>query len=178
MKVLKSALLGLSSAVVLSTAAPAAELVCVNGDALMEQTRYAQELKKEVEARVAEIQRRIEEQTEQIREKLETLQKELESGLLSEEVKREKEQEFLRLQEELRRYQVQYQQEVQQYLQQEFLKFNELVKAALKALAQVEGFKAVVNCGDLLYYDPSIDITEEVAKTIDQLAEQAKKENP
>ncbi len=168
---LKKTLLGLSALGIVSFGTVnAAELVCVNGDALMQKATYAQELRKQIEEKVKEIQKNFEEKIGEIQKKLQQLQKELQSGLLSDEAKKQKEQEFLKLQQELRKYQLQYQQEVRKYFQEEFMKLDKLVKAAIKALAQTEGFKAVANCNDLLYYDPVIDITDEVAKAVDRLA--------
>ena len=152
----------------------ATDLVCVNGDELMEQSNYAKEIKEKLQQRAQELQKQIEAKVKEIQNRLSQLQKELQSGLLTKEAKEAKQKEFIKLQQELQMYQLQYQQQIRMYFQEEFKKLDALVKAALKALAQTEHYKAVANCKDLLYYDPSIDITQSVVKLVDQMAKQSK----
>ncbi len=156
----------------------AADLVCVNGDKLIQESNYAKELKNQLQQKAKELQQQIASKIKAIQNKLSQLQKELQSGVLTKEAKKAKEEEFIKLQQQLQMYQLQYQQQLRAYFQSEFKKLNDLVQAALKALAKTEGFKAAANCKDLLYYDPSIDITTQVVKLVDQLAKQAQmKEN-
>jgi len=153
----------------------ASELVCVNGDKLFKETTYAQKLKGQIQKKAQILQKEFNEKTKSLQEKLKQIQKELQSGLLTKEAKKAKEAEFIKLQRELQMYQLQYQQEMRNYFQSEFKKLNDLVKTALEALSKKEGFKAVLNCQDLLYNNPSIDITDEVAKLVDQLAKEVQK---
>ena len=156
-----------------SLSAQSSEIVCVNGDELLKLSSYAQQLKQEVEAKKQEILNKYQQKAKQIVEKLKALQQELSSGLLSEEAKKEKQQEFMKLQAELQSLQMQMQQELRRYITQTLQNLDKLTKAALKALAQTEHFKVAADCKSLLYYDPSVDITKEVAKVLDQLAKSA-----
>ena len=128
-----------------------------------------------MQKKAQQLQKEFNEKTKSLQEKLKQIQKELQSGLLTKEAKKAKEEEFIKLQRELQMYQLQYQQEMRKYFQSQFKKLNDLVKAALEALSKREGFKAVLNCQDLLYNDPSVDITDEVAKLVDQLAKEVQK---
>jgi Skp family chaperone for outer membrane proteins len=152
------------------------ELVCVNGDELLKESTYLSKLDKNFKEKgkhFQELQKKIQE----IVQKLKKLQKELQSGLLSDEAKKQKQQEFIKLQQQLQQLQIEIQYEYSK-LSKEFQKFNQLVtksvKASLKTLAKTEGFKAAVDCKNLLYYDKSIDITAKVAKVLDQFASQTK----
>ena len=171
----KRIVLGLTTVGIATLQTNASELVCVNGDKLFKETNYAQQLKEQMQKMAQQLQREFNEKTKTIQEKLKQIQKELQSGLLTKEAKKAKEEEFIKLQRELQMYQLQYQQEMRNYFQSQFKKLNELVKSALEALSKKEGFKAVLNCQDLLYNDPSIDITDEVAKLVDQLAKEVQK---
>jgi outer membrane protein len=154
--------------------ANATELVCVNGDELFKLSNAAQQLKKEMEQKRDQIIKNYQNKAQDIQKKLQTLQQELQSGLLTDEAKKAKQEEFIKLQQELQKLQYQAQMELQKFAGQQLKKLDELVKSALKALSKTEGFKAVADCQRLLYADPSIDITQKVAKVIDQIAKTAK----
>lgn len=170
---LKTALLALSFGA-FSLGAKASEVVCVNGDELFKLSKYAQELKKEADKRRNEILSQYREKAQKLIEKLKSLQKELSSGLLSDEAKKQKQKEFMELQRELQTLQIQTQQEMQNYIKTTLENLDKLTKSALKVLSKTEGFKIALDCNAVLYYDPSADITKEVAKILDQLAKQAK----
>jgi outer membrane protein len=148
-------------------------LVCVNGDELIKDSVYASELKQQLEEEQKQFQEKYQKKAQELLNRLKQLQKELQSGLLSDEAKKEKEKEFLKLQKELQQLQFQAQMEAQKLVMEKLKKLDKLTKAALKVLSQTEGFSAAVDCKNLLYYDPSIDITKKVAKILDQLAEKS-----
>ncbi len=150
-------------------------LVCVNGDELLKDSVYAAQLKQQLEEEQKKLQEKYKKLAQQIVEKLKKLQKELQSGLLSDKAKQEKQQEFVKLQQQLQQLQFQAQMEGQRLVMEKLKQLDKLTKAALKALAQTEGFEAAIDCKSLLYYDPSIDITKKVAKVLDQLASKGQK---
>ncbi|HIP86756.1 MAG TPA: OmpH family outer membrane protein [Aquifex sp.] len=153
------------------------DFVCVNGDKLLKESEYAQKLKKEVEKKREKFTENFQEKARQLVKRIRELQNELSSGMLNDEAKREKQKELIKLQQELQMLQITIQQELRKYITSQLKKLDTLTKSALKALAKVKGFKVASDCNALLYYDPSVDITDEVAKVLDQLAEEAKVEN-
>ena len=171
----KTALLALSFGA-LSFGAKAADIVCVNGDELFKLSQYAQELKKEADKKRNEILSQYRQKAQKIIERLKALQQELSSGLLSDEAKKQKQKEFMELQRELQMLQIQTQQEMQRYIKTALENLDKLTKSALKVLSKTEGFKVALDCNSVLYYSPSVDITKEVAKILDQLAKEAKLE--
>ena len=158
--------------------AQAGEIVCVNGDELIKESQFAQKLKSEIEAKKREFIEKYQKRAQELIQKLQKLQQELSSGLLSEEAKKKKEEEFVKLQQELQTLQIEAQQEAQKYITEQLQKLDRLTKAALKALAKVKGFEAALDCNTLLYYSSDVDITKDVAKVVDQLAEQGEQSNP
>ena len=176
LKKVKAALLALSFGAI-SLGANASEIVCVNGDELLKVSQFAQELKKEVEQKREEIISQYQQKAQKILERLKSLQQELSSGLLSDEAKKKKQREYMQLQAQLQTLQMETQQQLQQYLSQTLKKLDQITKAALKVLAKTENFKVAADCKSLLYYDPSVDITKQVAKILDQLARQAKQQD-
>ncbi|RTZ61370.1 MAG: hypothetical protein DSZ31_00395 [Gammaproteobacteria bacterium] len=152
------------------------DFVCVNGDKLLKESEYAQKLKKEVEKKRKEFIEKFQEKARELVTKIRQLQTELSSGMLSDEAKKEKQKELIKLQQELQMLQITTQQEVQRYITSQLQKLDKLTKSALKALSRVKGFKVALDCNAVLYYDPSVDITDEVAKILDQLAEEAEAE--
>ena len=172
---LGASLLGIFS---IAPAVQAGEIVCVNGDELIKESHFAQQLKREVEAKKKEFIEKYQKKAQELVQKLQKLQKELSSGLLSEEAKKQKQEEYIKLQQELQQLQIEAQQEAQKYITEQLQRLDKLTKAALKALAKVKGFEAAVDCNALLYHSPEIDITKDVAKVVDQLAEQTKNNLP
>ena len=148
------------------------EFVCVNGDELIKESRYAQKLKQEVAKKREEMLKQFRERAKELVTKIRQIQTELNSGMLSKDAKEEKQKELVKLQQELQMLQFTLQQEAQKYITAQLQKLDKLTKSALKALAKVKGFKVAYDCNALLYYDPSIDITDEVAKILDQLAQE------
>ena len=112
--------------------------------------------------------------SQEIKKKLEKIQQELNSGLLSEEAKKEKQKEYINLQMELQQLQYQLSQELQEYAQKVLKKLDNMTRMAVKALQRTLGFKAVADCNALFYYDKSIDISPMVAKILDQMAKENK----
>jgi len=165
---------GIFTGVFSTNVAAATDLVCVNGDELFKLSKAAQQIKQEMEEKRKEILENFKKQAADIQKKLQTLQQELQSGLLTDEAKKQKQEEFIKLQQELQRLQFQAQMELQKFATQQLKKLDQFVKSALKALAQTEGFKAVEDCQRLLYYKPEIDITKEVAKVMDQMFKPSK----
>jgi len=152
----------------------AAEVVCVDGNELLKYSQYGQELKQNVEQKKVEIMTKYRQKAQNLIKKLEKIRNELSSGLLSEDAKKEKQKELVKIQQELQLLQLQAQQEIQMYINQQLQKLDKLAKSALKALSQVKGFEIAIDCNSLLYYSPKVDITKDVAKIVDQLW---KKEN-
>jgi len=148
----------------------AEEIVCVNGDELLKESHYAQELKQEIIEKRKELMEKYQKKAQEIAQKLKKIQEEVTSGLLSAEAQKQKREEYVKLQQELQTLQFQAQQEAQKFIAEQLQKLDSLTKAALKALAKVKGFKAALDCNSLLYYSKNIDITPEVAKIVDQLA--------
>ncbi len=166
---LGSALIG---ALALPQAVQAQKLVCVNGDELLKESHYAQELKAQLTKKKAELIKKYQQKAKELISKLKSLQRELSSGLLSEEAQKQKQEEYMKLQQQLQMLQMEAQQEAQRYITKQLQKLDSLTKAAVKALAKTVGFDAAIDCNALLYHSPKIDITPQVAKVIDQLASQ------
>ena len=154
--------------------ASSSELVCVSADELFEQSTYAQTLKKQMENKRKEIFQEFSKKAQEIKKKLEKIQQELNSGLLSEEAKKEKQKEYINLQMELQQLQYQLSQELQEYAQKVLKKLDNMTRMAVKALQKTLGFKAVADCNAFFYYDKSIDISPMVAKILDQMAKENK----
>ena len=151
----------------------AQKLVCVNGDELLKESHYAKELKEQLSKKKAELIKKYQQKAQELIAKLKSLQKELSSGLLSEDAQKQKQQEFTKLQQQLQMLQMEAQQEAQKYITEQLQKLDKLTRTALKVLAKTIGFDAAMDCNALLYHSPKIDITPEVAKVIDQLAQQS-----
>ncbi len=149
----------------------ATDVVCVNGNELIKDSQYAQQLKHEIEIKKQQIIAKYRQEAQKLIEQLQKLQKELSSGLLSSEAKKQKQEEYIKLQQRLQLLQLQAQQEVQKYISEQLQKLDKLTKAALKVLAKAKDFDIVADCNNLLYYSPSVDITKDVAKIIDQMVQ-------
>lgn len=149
----------------------ATDVVCVNGNELIKDSQYAQQLKHEIEIKKQQIIVKYRQEAQKLIEQLQKLQKELSSGLLSSEAKKQKQEEYIKLQQRLQLLQLQAQQEVQKYISEQLQKLDKLTKAALKVLAKAKGFDIAADCNNLLYYSPNVDITKDVAKIIDQMVQ-------
>ena len=152
----------------------AAELVCVNNQVVLEKSTYAQTIKQKLEQKKNELMKKYSEKAKTLQQQLQAIQQQINSGLLSEDAKKEKEKELSRIAQQLQMLQFQMQQEYNQYMEQQLQKLSEVEQAALKALAKTLGFKAAVDCRALLYYSPQIDITDQTIKVMDQMAKQSK----
>ena len=152
----------------------ATEVVCVDGNELIKDSQYAQQLKQEIEVKKQQIIAKYRQEAQKLIEQLQKLQKELSSGLLSPEAKKQKQEEYIKLQQKLQFLQIQAQQEVQKYIFQQLRKLDKLTKAALKVLVKVKGFDMVADCNNLLYYSANVDITKDVARVIDQMVQKNK----
>jgi Skp family chaperone for outer membrane proteins len=152
----------------------AAELVCVNNQEVLKVSSYAKSVQEQILKKKQEMMEEFKKKLEPLKQQMEALQKQIQSGLLSQEAVEEKRKELAKLQQQMQLLMMQAQQEYMRYAEEQYQKLTQLEQAALKALEKTLGFKAVVDCQQLLYYSPEIDITNQTAKVIDQLAKQAK----
>jgi len=152
----------------------AAELVCVDNQRIFELSSYAKSVQEQILKKRQELMSQFQNRIREIQQKITAVEQQIKSGLLSEEAVKQKREELAKLQEQLQRLVIQSQQEWNAYMQQEYEKLGKLEKAALEALSKTMGFKAVVDCQMLIYHSPEVDVTEQTAKVIDQLAKKVK----
>jgi len=156
----------------------AVELVCVSGNQLLQESQFAQKIKQQLQQKRNQLIEEFKKKAQELQEKMKKLQEEVTSGLLSKEEREKKEKQLEELNKQLQMLQIQTQQQIMAYTQQQLQLLDKLAKEAIKALSQSLGFKAAIDCTQLLYYDKSIDITPQVAKILDQMAKEAGKLGP
>jgi Skp family chaperone for outer membrane proteins len=154
--------------------ANATELVCVNNQEILEISTYAKHIQQLVQQKEQELKKQLEQKVQPLQQKLMAIQQQIQSGLLSQEAVKQKQQEALKIQQQIQQLVIETQQEYQKFAQEQFDKLTQLEKAALKALSKTLGFKSVIDCRAFIYYTPEVDITEQTAKVMDQLAKEAK----
>jgi len=169
MRLKKLALIG-AAALGFLGAANAAELVCVNNEEILKRSSYALKVQQEVQQKEQELKAALEQKVKPLQEKLNLLQQQIQSGLLSQEAVKQKQEEMLQIQRQIQQMVIETQAEFQKFAQERFQSLDELEKKALEMLARQYGFKAVIDCRALLYYSPEIDMTDETARAMDDLA--------
>ncbi|GAB6066125.1 OmpH family outer membrane protein [Aquifex pyrophilus] len=142
----------------------ALDFACVDTNKIIRESKFIAKTQQEFKRDIEKYQREIESK----QKKLEELKKKAESGVISEKAKKKTMEEIERLEEELRKLQVEAQTKLTKKKSQlEQMIFDKVI-AVVENKAKNKGLKAVFDCNMLLYKDQSIDITDEILKELDK----------
>lgn len=149
---------------VLSSFLLAADFACVDTNKIVRESKFIAKAQQELKGELEKYQQLI----AQKQRKMEDLKKALESKVLSESAKKKKMEELEKLEEDLRKLQVEAQAKLsRKKAELEKLVFDRVINI-VREKAKAKKLKAVFDCNTMLYTDKSIDITEEVLKELDK----------
>jgi Skp family chaperone for outer membrane proteins len=152
--------------------ANAVEVVCVDQQEIVNSSQYAQKVLSEIKQEEKELKAELQKEIGPLQKKLQEIQKQLSSGLLSKEAAKEKRKEAMQIQQQIQQKFFEIREKFQKFAQQKEQELQQLEQAALKALSETLGFKAVTLCRAFIFHTPEVDISKQTAKVIDQLANQ------
>lgn len=149
---------------VLSSFLVAADFACVDTNRIIRESKFITKAQQELKRELEKYQQMI----VQKQREMEDLKKALESKVLSENARKKKMEELEKLEEDLRKLQVEAQTKLsRKKAELEKLVFDRIINI-VKEKAKAEKLKAVFDCNTMLYTDKLIDITEEVLRELDK----------
>ncbi len=166
---MKKTLIALATLSLAGASYAAPEIVCVNNEKIPQISQYAQKVLNELKNRQLQLQQEIEKEIAPLRQKLQAIEQQIQSGLLTEKAKKEKEEEAAKIRQKINEIVMKKQREFQEYAQNKTQEVINTEKAALEVLSKTMGYKAVTDCRFFIYFNPSINVTEQVAKIMDQI---------
>jgi outer membrane protein len=107
-------------------------------------------------------------------QELKELEQSIQEGKLSETAKQEKQNQFQAKLEAYQRRLADFNREVQQKQRETVLEYTKKVQDAAQVVAQREGYVAIIDRGNeamiriVIYYQPNLDVTDQVAKEFDK----------
>jgi len=151
------------SLVLLVSFSLALEYACVDTERIVRESKFIAKTQAKFKREVQVYQRKIERKQKQ----LERLIKEVESKALSEKARERKMSQIRKLENELRKLQLEAQAKLGDKKAKLEKMILEKVVAATEKVAKKKKLKAVFDCAAMLYRDKSLDITGEVIKVLD-----------
>jgi outer membrane protein len=152
----------------------AAEMVKVavlNQQLVIEKSKAGKRALEELKAYATTRQKIINSDDQELKELEQTVQNEK----LSETAKQEKQAQFQAKLEAYQRRLADFNREIQQKQREMVAEYSKKVQEAAQAVSQKEGFTAVIDRGNeammkiVIYYQPGLDITDQVVKEFDRL---------
>ena len=107
-------------------------------------------------------------------QELKELEQTIQDGKLSESAKQEKQNQFQAKLEAYQRRLADFNREIQQKQREMVTEYSKKVQEAAQAVAQKEGYVAVIDRGNesviriVIYYQPTLDVTDQVVKEFDK----------
>jgi outer membrane protein len=142
----------------------------IDQQAVIERSAAGKRALEEMKSYSATRQRIVEADDQELKE----LEKAAQSPTLSEEAKREKQEQFrVKLEAYQRRIQ-EFNREVQEKQRSMIAEYSKKIREAALAIAQKEGYAAVLDKGNegavkiVMYHHPSVDLTDKVVKELDR----------
>ncbi|NPA32109.1 MAG: OmpH family outer membrane protein [Aquificae bacterium] len=140
------------------------DFACVDTGKVVRESKFIAKAQMELKRELERYQKLINRK----QKRMEEIRKSLESKALSESAKQKRIKELEKLEEELRKLQVEAQTKLaRKKAELEKMVFDKVISIVEKK-AKAKKLKAVFDCNAMLYVDKSVDITDEVLKELDK----------
>jgi outer membrane protein len=154
----------------ITLAADAVKVAVMDQQLVIERSKAGKRALEDLKAYQATRQKIINADDQELKE----LEQSIQDGKLSEAAKQEKQNQFQAKLEAYQRRLADFNREVQQKQRETVLEYTKKVQDAAQVVAQRDGYTAIIDRGNeamvriVIYYQPSLDITDQVAKEFDK----------
>lgn len=137
----------------------------VNAQDILQKTKKGAE----IQARLEKLQQGKQQKLQTLQEEIKKLEKDVLSPALNDETREKKSVELQNKQKDLKRYIEDARNEIQRESQKELVELEKSVMPLIDQIGKSKGFTIVfdITRPGIVYFDPAIDITEEVIKAFD-----------
>ena len=154
----------------MALAAEPVKVAVINQQLVIERSKAGKRALEDLKAYSATRQKIINSDDQELKELEQTIQE----GKLSESAKQEKQNQFQAKLEAYQRRLADFNREIQQKQREVVAEYTKKVQDAAQAVAQKEGYVAVIDRGNeamiriVIYHNPALDVTDQVVKEFDK----------